>query len=66
MEENYLLGGVYVEENYLIGGVYAKIYTDNLRIFFVTESRRPEVKKYIPRSEVDILHIHRQGGGFSI
>ena len=48
----------YVEENHLLGGVYAKISTDDRGIYFFTEGRRPEVKKYIPRSEVDHLSIY--------
>ena len=46
-----------MEENHLLRGVYAKISTDDRGIYFFIEGRsvRPEVKKYIPRSEVDHL-----------
>ena len=47
-----------MEENHLLGGVYTKISTDDRGIYFFTEGRRPEVKKYIPRSEVDHLSIY--------
>ena len=49
---------IYVEENYLLGGVYPKISTDDRGLYFFTEGRRPEVKKYNPRSEVDHLRIY--------
>ena len=48
----------YVEENHLLGGVYAKISTDDRGLYSFTEGRRPEVKKYIPRSEVYHLGIY--------
>ena len=54
----YLQNQSYVEENHLLRGGYAKIYTDDRGIYFFTEGRRPEVKKYIPRSEVDHLSIY--------
>ena len=46
-----------MEENHLFGGGYAKISTDDRGLYFFTEGRRPEVKKYNPRSEVDHLSI---------
>ena len=46
-----------VEENHLFRGRYAKISTDDRGLYFFTEGRRPEVKKYNPRSEVDHLSI---------
>ena len=49
--------GFYVEENHLLRGRYAKISTDDRGLYFFTEGRRPEVKKYNPRSEVDHLSI---------
>ena len=51
------LAGTYVEENHLLRGRYAKISTDDRGLYFFTEGRRPEVKKYNPRSEVDHLSI---------
>ena len=48
---------IYVEENHLLRGRYAKISTDDRGLYFFTEGRRPEVKKYNPRSEVDHLSI---------
>ena len=48
----------YVEETQLLGGLYAKISTDDRGIYFFTESCRPEVKKYIQRSEVYHLSIY--------
>ena len=47
-----------MEENYLLGGVYPKISTDDRGLYFFTEGRRPKVKKYNPRSEVDHLRIY--------
>ena len=56
----------YVEENHLLRGRYAKISTDDRGLYFFTEGRRPEVKKYNPRSEVDHLSITTDKvGGFS-
>ena len=49
---------IYVEENHLLRGVYPKISTDDRGVYFFTEGRRPEVKKYNPRSEVDHLRIY--------
>ena len=49
---------IYVEENHLFGGGYAKISTDDRGLYFFTEGRRPEVKKYNPRSEVYHLCIY--------
>ena len=46
-----------MEENHLLRGRYAKISTDDRGLYFFTEARRPEVKKYNPRSEVDHLGI---------
>ena len=46
-----------MEENHLLRGRYAKISTDDRGLYFFTEGRRPEVKKYNPRSEVDHLSI---------
>ena len=46
-----------MKENHLPGGGYAKISTDDRGLYFFTEGRRPEVKKYNPRSEVDHLSI---------
>ena len=54
----YLQNRSYVEENHLLGGVYPKISTDDRGLYFFTEGRRPEVKKYNPRSEVDHLRIY--------
>ena len=55
-----------MKENHLPGGGYAKISTDDRGIYFFTEGRRPEVKKYNPRSEVDHLRITTDKvGGFS-
>ena len=53
----YLQNQSYVEENHLLRGRYAKISTDDRGLYFFTEGRRPEVKKYNPRSEVDHLSI---------
>ena len=53
----YLENQSYVEENHLLRGRYAKISTDDRGLYFFTEGRRPEVKKYNPRSEVDHLSI---------
>ena len=47
----------FVEENHLLRGGYAKISTDDRGLYFFTEGRRPKVKKYNPRSEVDHLSI---------
>ena len=59
-------GICYVKENHLPGGGYAKISTDDRGLYFFTEGRRPEVKKYNPRSEVDHLSITTDKvGGFS-
>ena len=46
-----------MEENHLFLGRYAKISTDDRGLYFFTEGRRPEVKKYNPRSEVDHLSM---------
>ena len=53
----YLQNQSYEEENHLLRGRYAKISTDDRGLYFFTEGRRPEVKKYNPRSEVDHLSI---------
>ena len=52
--------GCYVGETYLLRGVYAKIYTDDRGKYFSPRAVRPEVKKYLPRSEVYHLSIYTE------
>ena len=55
-----------MKENHQPGGGYPKISTDDRGLYFFTEGRRAEVKKYNPRSEVDHLRITTDKvGGFS-
>ena len=49
-----------MEENHLLRGRYAKISTDDRGLYFFTEGRRPEVKKYgfLDKNKIIIAQKH--------